>query len=277
MKYAAFFISDQTGITTESMGHALLSQFNQHPTYWETLPFIDHINKAEDISKHIINQSKINDCQKIIIFSSIVNEHIRKPFLNIPDTFFIDFFDQFVPNLEKILQIKAEPRVGQLHGMHNMVTYDARMEAINFTLEYDDGVKIKHMDQADVILIGVSRSGKTPTCLYLALHYGIKAANYPLLPEDLEHPSLPKVLMPYKHKLIALSIDSQRLFHIRQERRPNSKYAHLENCQYEVLAAEKMFENEGLNYLNTTHQSIEEVAALIKSLLTKKNKDVILP
>jgi regulator of PEP synthase PpsR (kinase-PPPase family) len=268
MRYAVFFISDQTGITTESMGHALLSQFEHCPPFYqETLPFIKTPAAAQNAAQHIHSYIHENPGHTLI-FSSLVDEHLRRPFKNIPSSTLIDFFAHFIPCLEEVLETHARPKVGLQHGIQDTLSYDARMEAVNFTLEYDDGIKTKHLDQADVILVGVSRSGKTPTCLYLALHHGIKAGNYPLLPEDLSEPDLPKALQAYRQKIIALSIDPKRLHHIRQERRPNSQYADLRNCRQEVLQAERMFQNERLLCLNTTHQSVEEVATLVKTRLS---------
>ena len=268
MDYVVYFISDQTGITTESMGRALLSQFEHTPPiHQETLSFVDSLEKAQQAACSIIEVSERNNCQALV-FSSLVDEQLRHVFRNIPSVFLMDFFDLFIPMLEKALGEKAYPKVGFMHSIQNTLNYDARMEAVSFTLDHDDGIKLKHLDRADVILIGVSRSGKTPTCLYLALHHGIKSANYPLLPEDLEHPSIPKMLEPYRYKIIALSIDPQRLHHIRQERRPNSGYADIRNCRQEVALAERMFRHEKLLCLNTTHQSVEEVATLIKNHLS---------
>ena len=111
--------------------------------------------------------------------------------------------------------------------------------------------------------MGVSRSGKTPTSLYLAMQYGIKASNYPLIPEDFERQRLPQDLIPYRQKLFGLTIEPQRLADIRHERRPDSTYASLANCQYEVAQAEAMMRREGIQWLSSTTKSIEEIATTV--------------
>ena len=166
----------------------------------------------------------------------------------------------------KQLGVSRQPRVGQAHGLVDFAAYEQRMNATNYALTHDDGVDI-HYDDADIILVGVSRSGKTPTCLYMALHYGVKAANYPLTPDDLEEGDLPKRLVPHRRKLYGLTIDPTRLQQIRQQRRPDSRYASIEQCRREVVAAEKLFRQEAIPSLSTTHTSIEEIASKVMSAL----------
>ena len=175
----------------------------------------------------------------------------------------LSFFDAFMGELETELSLRANHQIGRTHGIQDTERYDARMEAVNFSLSHDDGVSDKDLQKADVILVGVSRSGKTPTCLYLALQYGIRAANYPLTPDDLDSTNLPRMLKPFKHKIYGLTIEPQRLHHIRSERRPDSRYASIENCRFEVNEAESMFRQHNIPFTNTTHKSIEELAASI--------------
>ncbi|PJA37215.1 MAG: phosphoenolpyruvate synthase regulatory protein, partial [Lysobacterales bacterium CG_4_9_14_3_um_filter_62_6] len=155
---------------------------------------------------------------------------------------------------------------GHAHGMINFADYETRINATNYTLTHDDGVDLNYAD-ADLILVGVSRSGKTPTCLYLALHFGVKAANYPLTPDDLDRQELPKTLVAHRQKLFALTIDPQRLQQVRESRKPGSQYATLAQCQKEVAAAEKLIRREHLPMLSTTHTSIEEIGSKVMQTL----------
>jgi regulator of PEP synthase PpsR (kinase-PPPase family) len=212
------------------------------------------------VAHHIRTVAEADDL--FLVFTSIVNPEVREV-LHIDNALVVDFFDTFIGELEAELGQKASLTLGKAHGVGSEEKYDHRIEAVNFSLNHDDGVKLKDLAEADVILVGVSRSGKTPTCLYLALQYGIKAANYPLTPEDLDSPTLPKMLLPYRNKMFGLTIDPARLHHIRQERRPDSKYASLDNCHFEVNEAESMFRFHGVPFISTTHKSIEEIATTI--------------
>lgn len=257
----AYFISDRTGITAESLGNALLTQFDHVEFKRETIPFIDTIEKAYELAKRIrehVNKSE----EKPIVFASIVSSEVRQV-LKVDGTLFIDFFETFTGELENEFRQKASLSIGKAHGMTSEKSYDLRINAINFSLNHDDGIKTGDLDEAEVILVGVSRSGKTPTCLYLALQYGIKAANYPLTPDDLGTTVLPKMLQPYRNKLFGLTIQPQRLHTIRTERRPDSRYASLENCRFEVNEAESIFRQQRIPYINATHKSIEEIATTI--------------
>lgn len=258
---SAFFISDRTGITAESLGHTLLTQFGNIEFKRETVPFIDTVDKALALAKRIRERAS-EDSDKPLVFTSIVSPEVRAV-LKVEGALTIDFFETFIGDLEYELNQQASLIIGQTHGMVSEKHYDLRIEAINFSLNNDDGIKKNGFDEADVILIGVSRSGKTPTCLYLALQYGIKAANYPLTPEDLASSALPKMLHAYRNKLFGLTIEPQRLHTIRTERRPDSQYASLDNCRFEVNEAESIFRQYRLPYSNATHKSIEEIATTI--------------
>lgn len=257
----AFFISDRTGLTSESMGEALLDQFQEVKFKRSTYPFVDTPDKARAMVK-IIETAANQTAMRPLVFSSIINEEIRDIIRNSPGLH-LSFFDAFLGILEKELGTKARHEVGRNHGISDTARYDARMEAVNFTLNHDDGVSDKDLKDADVILMGVSRSGKTPTCLYLALQYGIRAANYPLIPDDLESTDLPRMVKPYKDKLFGLTIQPERLQAIRQERRPNSTYAKIDTCRSEISDAQNMFKRHGIPFTNTTDKSVEELAVHI--------------
>jgi [pyruvate, water dikinase]-phosphate phosphotransferase / [pyruvate, water dikinase] kinase len=258
-----FFVSDGTGITAETLGHSVLTQFEHLRYRPHRLPFIDSIEKAQDAA-HRINDASKRDGKRAIVFSTLVNQSIAAALREASDGFFIEMFETFVEPLERELGLKSTHTIGRSHNIAaRSDEYKNRIEAINFAMAHDDGQSAKGLEIADVILVGVSRSGKTPTTLYLAMQYGVKAANYPLIPEDFERNQLPTALPPYKGKIFGLSIAPERLAEVRNERRPNSRYAALENCRYEVDAAERMMRREGIRWLSSTTKSIEEIAATI--------------
>ena len=255
------FVSDGTGITAETLGHSVLSQFEGIRFKQIRIPFIDSEVKAISARQKINDIAKY-DGQKPIVFSTLVNTVINDV-MKQADGVFMDLFLTFVEPLEKELDIKSTHRIGRSHTIADNEQYKNRIEAINYTLAHDDGQTHKDLQAADVILVGVSRSGKTPTSLYLAMQYGIKAANYPLIPEDFERGELPAALPPFKDKIFGLSISPERLSEIRNERRPGSKYASLENCRQEIKAAEFMMRREGISWLSSTSKSIEEISTTI--------------
>ncbi|HXZ47614.1 MAG TPA: pyruvate, water dikinase regulatory protein [Usitatibacter sp.] len=253
-----FFVSDRTGITVEGLGSSLLSQFPDVDLVRVTLPFTDSVEKAREVVGQV-NQAHRDSGSRPLVFSSIVDDAVRAE-INRADGLVLDLFERFIVPLENELGAKSMHAVGRTHSVGNVKDYNHRIEAINYTLAHDDGVTHRGLEDADIILIGVSRSGKTPTCLYMAMQFGIKAANYPLIPEDLEANRLPPSLLPLKEKVWGLSISPERLNHIRRERRPDSRYASLENCRYEVAAAEKLMRQAQVPFLDSTTKSIEEIA-----------------
>lgn len=261
----AFFVSDGTGITAETLGSSILAQFDQLKFKPRRLPFIDGLDKA-DQAVATINQQAEDDGKRPVVFSTLVNPAIQTR-VREANALHLDLFKAFVEPLEHELGVKSSHTIGRFHHATDSDAYKSRIEAINFSLAHDDGQSNRNLDQADVILLGVSRSGKTPTSLYLSMQYGFKVANYPLIPEDFERDSLPATVGPYKAKCFGLTIDPLRLSDIRNERRPGSKYAALENCRYEVDAAERLMRREGIAWLSTTTKSIEEIATTILATL----------
>lgn len=255
------FVSDGTGITAETLAHSLLAQFEQIKFKQIRIPFVDSEVKAIS-ARQKINDVAAYDGVRPVVFSTLVNPTINGVVLK-ANAVFMDLFQKFVEPLEKELGVKSTHRVGRSHTIANNEQYKNRIEAINYTLAHDDGQTAKDLAAANVILIGVSRCGKTPTSLYLAMQYGIKAANYPLIPEDFERGELPPALPAFKSKIFGLSISPERLSEIRNERRPNSHYASLENCKKEVRSAEFMMRREGIEWLSTTSKSIEEISTTI--------------
>ena len=258
--HTVFFVSDGTGITAETFGHSVLTQFDLRFKQIR-LPFIDSVDKAHDACKKV-NDAFAESGLRPIVFSTLVKAELAS-IMRKANALHMDLIQTFVEPLEQELGVKSTHSVGRSHNIADSEQYRKRIEAINFSLVHDDGQSHKNLSTADVILVGVSRSGKTPTSLYLAMQFGIKAANYPLIPEDFERGKLPSALPQYKAKIFGLSIAPERLSEIRNERRPGSKYAAMENCRYEVNEAEAMMKREGIRWLSSTAKSIEEISTTI--------------
>jgi len=256
-----FFVSDGTGITAQMLGHSLLTQFDGVEFNQITLPFIDSVDKAQECLERIEREALRGDGQPIV-FSTLVNGDVREV-VRRANALFVDFFETFIDPLEAGLGVKSSHTIGRSHSAMDKQEYKQRIEAINFSMAHDDGASHRELGDADVILVGVSRSGKTPTSLYLALQFGVKAANYPLIPEDFERNRLPEALQAYKKKLYGLTIAPERLQEIRRERRPGSQYADQANCRYEIEQAELLMKREGIRWINSTTKSIEEIATTI--------------
>jgi regulator of PEP synthase PpsR (kinase-PPPase family) len=257
---AVFFVSDGTGITVEMLGHSLLTQFDGIEFRQVTAPFVNTVARAEEWARKVADARRAG--ARPLVLTTLVDEQISDVFRK-TDALVLNLFEMFLAPLEQELGTKSTHAIGRSHSASDRAEYQHRMEAVNFTLSHDDGLTAREFPKADVILVGVSRSGKTPTCLYLALQFGIRAANYPLIPEDLERPGLPDPLQPYRTKLFGLSIAPERLSEIRAERRPGSSYAELGNCRYEVERAEAMMRREGIRWVNSTTKSIEEIATTV--------------
>jgi regulator of PEP synthase PpsR (kinase-PPPase family) len=256
-----FFLSDQTGVTAETLGHSLLTQFESHHFRQVTLPFIDTDDKAREAVQKI-NEAATNADARPIVFSTLVQDEFRSV-VREANGLHLDIFDVFLEPLEEELQQKSTHTAGRAHGMSDIESYLKRIEATNFALANDDGGITRNYKQADVILIGVSRSGKTPTCLYLALQYGVYAANFPLTDEEFDSGALPEILSETKSKLFGLTIAPTRLQQIRRERRALGKYSSAQQVRYELREAEKIFKKYSIPYVDTTEFSIEEIASRI--------------
>jgi [pyruvate, water dikinase]-phosphate phosphotransferase / [pyruvate, water dikinase] kinase len=259
-----FFVSDGTGITAETIGHSVLTQFDGIDFDTKRLPFVDSEEKARAACA-LITAAHAHTQARPIVVNTVVDP-ILSSVLAESGALMLDVFAPFIGPLEQELGQSRTPSVGKAHGLNNYAEYEARMNATNYALTHDDGVDINFSD-AEVILLGVSRSGKTPTCLYMALHYGVRAANYPLIPEDLEAGEIPPKLHSFKDRIYALTIDPVRLSQIRSERRPNSQYASLAQCQWEVETAQKLYRRENIPSLSSTHTSIEEIASKVLQAL----------
>lgn len=260
MKRTAFFISDGTGITAEGIGQSLLAQFENIEFEKITIPYIDTVEYArEAVAK--INKAATTDDGIPIVFDTLVNSDIREEIAK-ATAFNVDVFGTFLAPLEQALGEKSTYKVGKSHSIsQDTLAYEKRIDAVNYALDNDDGARTRLYSDADIIITGVSRSGKTPTCLYLALQYGLKAANYPITEEDIQDQKIPKPLKEHKQKIFGLTIEPDRLAVIRNERKPNSRYSSMKQCNYEVEEVELMYRRERIPFLNTTAYSVEEIAA----------------
>lgn len=267
-KRYAFILSDGTGITAENLANSLLNQFEQISFEKITLPYIDTVIKAREVAE------KINRCYeetsiKPLVFMTLLHPEIVQ-ILKCSQARVFDLFNTFLGPLEHELEEKSSYHVGRTHGVANPQAYIHRIEAIEYAMAHDDGIRIQGFNKAEVILVGVSRCGKTPSCIYLALHFGVIAANYPLTDDDLLSPALPASLKPYRQKLFGLTIEPHRLHDIRTARRPQSQYASLQQCKKEIKLVESLFQQEKIPYLDSTYYSIEEITTKILSIMKIK-------
>ncbi|MDI6002669.1 pyruvate, water dikinase regulatory protein [Cobetia marina] len=261
MTRTAFFISDGTGITAETLGRSLLAQFENTDIRMVTKPYIDSSEKATALVK-AIESAHATDGERPIIIDTIVDQDIRD-IISESSGFKVDIFSTFLKPLEEELDTHSSYSVGKTHSIGQDDVYMNRIDSVHFALDNDDGARTHQYDKADVILIGVSRCGKTPTSLYLALQFGIRAANYPLTEDDLDESGtlkMPASLAQYRHKLFGLTIDPRRLAAIRTERRPNSRYCSIDQCLQEVEQTEALFRLSKVPYIDTTRFSIEEIS-----------------
>ncbi len=260
MKRTVFYISDGTAITAETLGHSLITQFPGVDFKQIRLPFVDN-ESACHAAVEAINEASALDGAPAIVINTIVHQALCN-IIATSQGVVLDLFETFIDRLEQTLEQTHQPMVGQAHGVSDSDRYEGRMDATNYALSHDDGINVDFRE-ADLILVGVSRCGKTPTCLYMALHFGVKAANYPLTPEDLDEMRLPSFLRRYKYKLVGLDIEPERLSQIRETRRPDSRYASLRQCRQEVQAAQSLLRLEGIPMFETTHASIEEISSRV--------------
>ena len=262
-----FFVSDHTGITAEIIGKSLLSQFPGEAFATESLPFVDTQEKAQNVAAHIREQWKVSSLRPLV-YSTLTDPDARAA-LTASEALVMDIYGHFLGMMVGEIGYPATPLRGKFHAIGDQDSYTSRIDALNFSLASDDGMDLKY-DRSDLILVGVSRSGKTPTSLYMAMQYGLCVSNYPLTPEHFEHFDLPAVLKPHIKKLRGLTLTPQRLSQIRSERRPNSEYASLETCKQELASADKMMRSAGIPILDATTRSVEEIAALLRQSINKE-------
>ncbi len=270
MKQTIFFVSDHTGITVRALGRSLLSQYRELRYEEVHLTFVDDAEKAQR-AVELISRTAANAPRPPVVFSTLADPEVRACFKGVAP-FVFDVFEAFTGRLEAALGLTSSPVMGKLHGIGDQHIYDARIRALDFALTNDDGAVTRHYHSADIILVGVSRTGKTPTCLFLGLQYGVLAANYPLTEDELPSGELPRPLQAHTDKLFGLTIDPRQLQRIRQQRRPRGRYASPEQCRLEVAQAEALFHGRHIPFLNTTAMSVEEIAARLVQRNTLKNR-----
>ncbi|MDO8351355.1 MAG: pyruvate, water dikinase regulatory protein [Gallionella sp.] len=262
------YISDGTGITAETLGKGLLSQFEGIEFRYVRYPFTDGLEKAAACLRHIADLNRREGVRPLLVMT--MTDPQISALLRQADALLLDVFEAFIGHLEQELGQRATRVAGRSHGQESR-EYAQRIAAMNFAMAHDDGISSADLKNADVILVGVSRSGKTPASLYLSLHFGLKAANYPLIPEDFERDCLPASLLPFHDKLFGLTIAPEQLHRIREERRPGSHYASLENCRFEVAAAESLMRRAGIAQFDMTARSIEEMAVHLLQAIRKRS------
>ncbi|MDI4480042.1 kinase/pyrophosphorylase [Moraxella osloensis] len=267
---SVFFISDGTAITSETLGRSILSQFPNVPFETRVIPYVDTLDRADEAVNQI-NLAHQRDGVKPLVFDTIVDPVIRER-INGADAFNLDIYEGLISKIADEIKVQPAPHTGHAHGDVDSENYKSRIDAVHFALDNDDGARTTHYDAADIILIGVSRSGKTPTSLYLALQFGIRAANYPLTEDDLYENSLPKALKPYRDKLFGLVIDTDRLVKIRNERRAGSRYASYQQCQQELRAIQGIYISQGIPNIDVSTMSIEEIATRILQMTGLKRR-----
>ncbi|AUC07650.1 MAG: hypothetical protein ACD_6C00020G0003 [uncultured bacterium] len=267
---SVFFISDGTAITAETLGHSLLAQFPHVKFDIHIIPYISSEEAATNVVAEINARAQI-DGEKPLVFDTLVDPYVRD-IINTANAVNLDVFEGLISKLADELGTIPTTLVGQTHAVTDSESYKARIDAVHFALDNDDGARTRHYDKADLILIGVSRSGKTPTSIYLSLQFGIRVANYPLTEEDLDDNRLPAVLRPHKNKLFGLMIDAERLVAIRSERKANSRYASFSQCQMELRAIEGIYISEGIKYLNVSEMSIEEISTRVLQMTGLKRR-----
>ncbi|MBD3726278.1 MAG: kinase/pyrophosphorylase [Moraxella osloensis] len=267
---SVFFISDGTAITSETLGRSILSQFPTVPFETRVIPYVDTLDRADEAVNQI-NLAHQRDGVKPLVFDTIVDPVIRER-INGADAFNLDIYEGLISKIADEIKVQPAPHTGHAHGDVDSENYKSRIDAVHFALDNDDGARTTHYDAADIILVGVSRSGKTPTSLYLALQFGIRAANYPLTEDDLYENSLPKALKPYRDKLFGLVIDTDRLVKIRNERRAGSRYASYQQCQQELRAIQGIYISQGIPNIDVSTMSIEEIATRILQMTGLKRR-----
>ena len=266
----AFFISDGTAITAETLGRSILSQFASVPFETRVIPYVDTIEMAQAAVEHI-NKAYQTTGILPLVFDTIVDPDIRE-IINSAQACNLDMYEGLIGRITDEIGVEPDAHSGHAHDDVDSETYKSRIDAVHFALDNDDGARTRHYHAADIILIGVSRSGKTPTSLYLALQFGIRAANYPLTEEDLNDNKLPKALREHKHKLFGLLIDTDRLVKIRQERRAGSRYASYQQCQQEQRAIQGIYISQGIPSLDVSEMSVEEIATRILQMTGLKRR-----
>lgn len=255
-----FFLAGGTGISAETLGNMMLQQFPTVVFTRHKIPFITTVERAGEVVVEL--DGAMTDSVTPLVFSTVADEEVRAQLLTTKCAF-IDLFGTHLDMIERVLHVNAAHDVGALHGVGDLRRYEARMKAVEFAMEHDDGQSMRNLEQSELILIAPSRCGKTPTSMYLALQHGIKVANYPLVEEDFESSDLPRPVRPYEDRCFGLLSTAARLSQVRGERRPGSRYASMAQCSYELRRAETLYRAHRIPSVNSSAMSVEEIAAVI--------------
>ena len=261
IKRSVFYVSDHTGLTSEAVGRSLVSQFPQVEWNEQTLPYVIDDSSLQKAQEQI-QEAFETDGMRPVVVSTIINTEMSKKLAS-TNALVVEVMGDLLSILEQDLGMEASGAVGKVHSTSNFANYERRIQAVQFSLDYDDGSNVEDLEGADVVLLGVSRSGKTPTCLYLAIQYGIKAGNVPLTPTELEDLTLPQPLLEMRNKLFGLDLQASRLTAIRQERLPGTSYASPENCTKEVEDVRELFRRHSVPHIDATWLSVEEIAVRV--------------
>lgn len=255
-----FFLSDSTGISAETMGNALLIQFPDLRFERRLIPFITTVEEARKVVA--VLDAAMDSGVTPLAFSTTAVTEIRDV-LHTSRCPLIDFFDLHMSRVESILGVQGQRVAARLHGVGDVKRYNARMAAVEYAIEHDDGQSMRALDKADVILVAPSRCGKTPTTMYLALQHGVFVANYPLVDEDFDSNELPKPIRHLQDRCFGITTTPARLSQVRNERRANSRYASLEQCTYELRRAETLYRIHKIPSINSSAKSVEEMSTVI--------------
>ncbi|EGQ8323631.1 kinase/pyrophosphorylase [Vibrio cholerae] len=256
-----FYVSDGTAITCETLGHVVLGQFAVQPNE-KTFPFVESDEKLSELLKQIQRSYQQHGVKPLVFFSMVIPE-MRTRLLQAPAHFY-DVLESIVQRVSDDIEMKPAPKLQRSRSVgKDSDTYFDRIAAIEYTLAHDDGVSLKDLDRADIILLGVSRSGKTPTSLYMAMQFGLRVVNYPFIAEDMHAMRLLPEFEFHRHKLFGLTINAERLTEIRENRLAGSEYASNQQCQQELATVEALFRREAIPYINTSSLSVEEISTRI--------------
>ena len=262
-----FFLSDSTGISAETMGNALLIQFPDLVFERRLIPFISTAEEARKVVA--ILDAAMEGPVTPLAFTTAATDEVRET-LRTSKCPIIDFFEMHMERVESILGVSGAHVAARLHGVGDVKRYNSRMQAIEYAIEHDDGQSLRALAKAEVILVAPSRCGKTPTTMYLALQHGIFVANYPLLDEDLDSTDLPRPIAELGDRCFGLIATPARLSEVRQQRRPNSTYASLEQCTKELRRADALYRANRIPVINSTTRSVEEMSTLILQTLAAR-------
>jgi len=255
-----FFLAGGTGISAETLGNMMLQQFPSVAFARRKIPFITTTEQARGVVREL--DAAMTESVTPLVFSTVSDEQVRNE-LQQTRCAFIDLFGSHLDTVERVLHVNATHGAAALHGVGDTRRYDARMKAIEFAMEHDDGASLRNLEQADLILVAPSRCGKTPTSMYLALQHGLKVANYPLVEEDFDTGDLPRPVRNLGSKCFGLLSTAARLSQVRGERRPGSRYASLAQCSFELRRAEALYRAHRIPSINSASMSVEEMAAVI--------------